>query len=265
VNDPADASPSTSIDTWEDGVIELVRAGDRRALGLAFDQYGGVVFGVAQRLVGPDQAGRIARAVFVDLWLRPSRDHLGQPWLRGRLVASTRRRAIHHARTAVGRPSGAEAIREASRVAPNVDEATIAMFAAERARGALDNLPDDQRRTLELAYYHGLTLEGIASVTDLPSGRVLSLLRDGAVAVAGVVTGEWTTTDHDASLAAWALDALPMHELEELDRSLANAPAERRLRAARLRDVVVALSDDLTAEPPHPVRVELFDSLQPPR
>jgi RNA polymerase sigma-70 factor (ECF subfamily) len=50
---------------------------------------------------------------------------------------------------------------------------------ARRVRGALDELPAEQRRVIELAYFGGFTQTQIASMLDLPAGTVKGRMRLG--------------------------------------------------------------------------------------
>ena len=50
---------------------------------------------------------------------------------------------------------------------------------ARRVRGALDELPPDQRQVIELAYFGGLTHSQIAEMLDLPPGTVKGRMRLG--------------------------------------------------------------------------------------
>jgi RNA polymerase sigma-70 factor (ECF subfamily) len=50
---------------------------------------------------------------------------------------------------------------------------------ARSVRGALETLPDDQRRTIELAYFGGFTHSQIAEMLDEPVGTVKGRMRLG--------------------------------------------------------------------------------------
>jgi RNA polymerase sigma-70 factor (ECF subfamily) len=52
-----------------------------------------------------------------------------------------------------------------------------ALLAAERVRAALDVLPDEQRRAVQLAYFGGKTYRQVAVVLGIPEGTAKSRLR----------------------------------------------------------------------------------------
>jgi RNA polymerase sigma-70 factor (ECF subfamily) len=62
---------------------------------------------------------------------------------------------------------------------PNIDEAALAMIASEKVRAALDTLPPEQRRAIDLAYMEGLTFRQVAVRTNVPEGTAKSRLRLG--------------------------------------------------------------------------------------
>jgi RNA polymerase sigma-70 factor (ECF subfamily) len=59
---------------------------------------------------------------------------------------------------------------------------------ARRVRTALDELPPDQRRVIELAYFHGFTHSEIAKMLDLPPGTVKGRMRLGLTKMRNVLS-----------------------------------------------------------------------------
>ena len=58
-------------------------------------------------------------------------------------------------------------------------EETTAAFDADAVRAAVRQVPEDQRRTIEMAYFEGLTHVEIAERMQVPPGTVKSRLRIG--------------------------------------------------------------------------------------
>jgi RNA polymerase sigma-70 factor (ECF subfamily) len=50
----------------------------------------------------------------------------------------------------------------------------MAMIAAEKVRAAVDRLPPEQRRAIELAYFEGLSCSEISTAISIPVGTVKS-------------------------------------------------------------------------------------------
>jgi RNA polymerase sigma-70 factor (ECF subfamily) len=59
---------------------------------------------------------------------------------------------------------------------------------ARRIRTALDELPPDQRRVIELAYFGGFTHTEIARMLDLPPGTVKGRMRLGLTKMRNVLS-----------------------------------------------------------------------------
>jgi len=175
-----DILPLVQADPWDRGVIARIRVGDQVAFAGAYDQYAALVHGVAARLAGPDSAADITQEVFVHLWTRPDRFDPDRGTLRTYLALMARRRAIDVLRSR-GRVAEKEAAaaREAPTKVPNIDEAALAMIASEKVRAALDTLPPEQRRAIDLAYMEGLTFRQVAVRTNVPEGTAKSRLRLG--------------------------------------------------------------------------------------
>jgi RNA polymerase sigma-70 factor, ECF subfamily len=171
---------SDPVAEWERRMMARIAVGDDAALEQVYDQYSALVHGIAVRLVGGDSAADICQEVFTSLWNSPSRWNGERGSLRTFLVVIARRRCIDLIRSA-GRRSANEqrAHRAVPVVAPNVDEAAIALVTGERVRDALHHLPDAQRRAIELAYFEGLTFAQVAIRTGASEGTAKSRIRLG--------------------------------------------------------------------------------------
>ena len=163
-------------------LLAALEAAPAAALGALYDRYARVVYGLAHAmLTNPSEAEDLTQDVFLALCgdnrYDPARGSLG-----AYLVAMTRSRAIDRLR-ARGRtqrifePTDEPIARAVSPSRP-ADEVSLQQCAA-RVRQALAELPDDQRRVLELAYYRGLSQTEIADETGLPLGTVKTWTRRG--------------------------------------------------------------------------------------
>ena len=68
-------------------------------------------------------------------------------------------------------------IRRLSAMNPRPDEELIGRVEADKVRGALTKLPEEQRELIQLAFYKGWSHSEIARETELPLGTVKSRLR----------------------------------------------------------------------------------------
>jgi RNA polymerase sigma-70 factor (ECF subfamily) len=152
-------------------ILRQLASGDGHALGELYDRYASVVKGLAMRILRDrSDAEDVVQDVFVQVWSQAARfDPLRgtpQAWLctiaRTRAIDRLRRRVAR--REEVGVPS--IAVTEGPR-----SEDGIAV------RKALDGIPPDQRRALELAYYDGLTHSEIARRVGAPLGTIKTRIR----------------------------------------------------------------------------------------
>jgi RNA polymerase sigma factor (sigma-70 family) len=160
-------------------LAEHFRAGDDHALRIAYDRFGGAVLHLAQRVLrNRSDAEDVTQATFVAAWqgrqtFDPDRGSL-LSWLLG----IARRKAVDRIRTAVREDRITETIRalpEPAAPAETPERIVDRLVVADE----LAQLPAEQRRTLELAFYDDLTHPQISAVTGLPLGTVKSHIRRG--------------------------------------------------------------------------------------
>ena len=85
-------------------LIERMVAGDSSALSIAYEAYGGLVFGLARRVIGDEEcASEVTQEVFVHLWQHPDRVDLARGTLKAYLGVIAHRRAVDAVRRTVTR------------------------------------------------------------------------------------------------------------------------------------------------------------------
>ena len=167
------ASPQQSQD--DATLLALVRRGDEHAMASIYDRYSRVVYSVALRVLrDPASAEDVLQEVFLQVWRSPERFVALRGSLGGWLTVVTRNRSID----ALRRKKPSDTIDDLS-LASQYDLAAEAErnTMAEKARTIIVRLPPEQRKTLEMAFFDGLTHSEIAEMTGDPLGTVKTRIR----------------------------------------------------------------------------------------
>ena len=154
-------------------------AGDQSALAELYDRYGGLAYSVALRVLGdPGRSEDAVQEAFLKLWHGASRFDPARGSLRTWLVTAVRNRSIDLLRGRGGRERQERELRPdvGSKQAGPELEAT-ASFERAAVRAAVADLPPEQRRVVELAYFGGLTQGEIAELTHVPLSTVKGRMR----------------------------------------------------------------------------------------
>jgi len=174
---------------FDDGdLIVRVGAGDNAAFETLYRRYARSVFGLALRRLG--DRGRAEDAVqetFASLWrsassYRPERG-AGAPWL----YAVARNAIIDRGRSR--REPAAEGRDEPSLEA-GPDERAESDWLAWRVHRAFEELPEQERRVLELAYWGDLSQSQVAEFLSIPLGTVKTRTRSGLGRLANLLSEE---------------------------------------------------------------------------
>lgn len=162
--------------------MELVPAGEARAFEVVFERHAGAAFSLAYRMCGSRaRAEDVVQEAFLSLWRSGARYDRSRGSVRSWILSVVHNRAIDGFR------------REAVREGPDVrcerfaeqalEEATDALVErrddSQRVQAALGQLPPEQRRVIELAYFGGFTHTQIAQMLELPAGTVKGRMRLG--------------------------------------------------------------------------------------
>ncbi|MGE0879781.1 MAG: RNA polymerase sigma factor [Acidimicrobiia bacterium] len=177
---------------WEDVLVPRLIAGDERALAEAYERYGSFVFGLARRITGDAGAAQdITQEVFVRLWERPTGFDVGRGTLRSYLGVITHRRSVDWVRREASRTRREERDQnEARGVVVDVADAATAGVISQHVRSAVETLPADQRRAVELAYFAGHTYREVATLLGVAEGTAKGRLRLALTKLADALRAE---------------------------------------------------------------------------
>ncbi|MGH9598087.1 MAG: sigma-70 family RNA polymerase sigma factor [Edaphobacter sp.] len=169
----ANSSPASSQD--DATLLTLVERGDEPAMAALFDRYSKVVYSVALRVLrDPAAAEDVLQEVFMQIWRNPDSFVATRGSLGGWLAVVSRNRSIDTLR----RKRPMEQVDDMA-LASNYNLADEAERNSmmEKARGVIRLLPMEQRKTLEMAFFDGLTHSEIAEMTGDPLGTVKTRIR----------------------------------------------------------------------------------------
>jgi RNA polymerase sigma-70 factor (ECF subfamily) len=151
--------PPTTVQD-DAALLAEVQRGDEQAMAVLFDRYSKIVYSVALRVLrDPAAAEDVLQEIFMQIWRNPGGFVATRGTLGGWLAVVARNRSID----ALRRRRPAEQVEEMG-LSTGVDLAYEAERNAlvERARTVIHTLPVEQRKTLEMAFFDGLTHTEIA-------------------------------------------------------------------------------------------------------
>jgi RNA polymerase sigma-70 factor (ECF subfamily) len=159
-------------------LVEGLMRDQRESLAAVYDAFGAIAYGLALRLLGSQsEAEDVVQESFLALWRQASRLDPARG-IRSYLLSIVHHRAIDRIRKRARRPE-AELDLDAPIASEEEDLADQVARSSERAqvRAALVALSPDQRTTIEMVYFQGLTISETADRMRVPLGTVKSRLR----------------------------------------------------------------------------------------
>jgi RNA polymerase sigma-70 factor (ECF subfamily) len=170
-------------DLADEEVMQLVQSGNPRAFELLYDRHGGAAFSLAYRMVGNRvTAEDVTQEAFLSIWRSRLRYDQARgsvrTWVLGivhnRAIDALRRSFVHDRRRET-----MEGVEERHEARERTEVEAARREEARSIRTALDTLPDEQRRTIELAYFGGFSHSQIAELLEEPIGTVKGRMRLG--------------------------------------------------------------------------------------
>ncbi len=175
------ATESDDLETTDEALLEQIRRRDVDALDALYERYSKQAFALAYRIVSTREvAEEVTQDAFMSVWRQAQTYDVAAGRVRPWLLSIVHHRAIDRLRRTKDR-----------RIHASLDEAWMKPSTADvfgdvyrgvqrdAIRGALAQLPVEQRSAIDLAYFNGNTFVEIAEMTSVPVGTVKSRVRLG--------------------------------------------------------------------------------------
>jgi RNA polymerase sigma-70 factor, ECF subfamily len=170
LNERSDAQLVTSIARYSESALAEV-----------YRRHGGAVYGLAKRvLISTAEAEDVTQEIFLRLWNDPDRFDSSRGSLRSFLLAQAHGRAVDAVRSLTARRR--REVQEAQRTAASsydLEHEVWDLALEDQVSKALDELPGEERRAIELAYFKGYTYVEVAKSLGQPEGTIKSRIRNG--------------------------------------------------------------------------------------
>jgi RNA polymerase sigma-70 factor, ECF subfamily len=155
---------------------------DPEAFEVFYDRHGGASYSLAYRILGDRTAAEdCIQEAFISIWKSGGKFDATRGSVRSWTLSIVRNRAIDALRSKAGKAPKLtfddDAILEARPAEERTEDEALRHETADEVRGALDHLPDEQSKVIELAYFGGFSQSEIAAMLNLPLGTVKGRMR----------------------------------------------------------------------------------------
>lgn len=173
----------------DDVLVHAIQQGDLRALEEFYDRHHRTALAVAYRVLGDwGLAEDMVQETFLALWRQANRFDPKRGSVRSWFISIARHRAIDATR---GRYFSHERQSLEEYVVPTEDadvwQEVSQQLDKELVRKAVQSLPEEQRKTIMLAYFEGYTGQQISERTGVPLGTVKGRIRLGMQKLRGLL------------------------------------------------------------------------------
>jgi RNA polymerase sigma-70 factor (ECF subfamily) len=168
----------------DEELMPLIADRDPEAFEVFYDRHGGAAYSLAYRIVGDrTTAEDVTQEAFLSIWRSGARFDRTRGSVRSWTLGIVRNRAIDSLRRNAGKAPKLtfddDSILEQEAAAELTDDEALRRQEAAELRGALRELPSDQAKVIQLAYYGGFSHSEIAKMLGMPLGTVKGRMRLG--------------------------------------------------------------------------------------
>jgi RNA polymerase sigma-70 factor (ECF subfamily) len=167
----------------DEDLMQLVAENDSAAFAILYDRHANVAFSLAFRMCGKRAiAEEVVQEAFLSAWRGGTRYDRTRGSVRTWVLGIVHNRAIDALRRGIVQDRGRvseEGIEERMEAPERTDQEVGRRDEAREIRAAMEDLPPEQSRVIELAYYGGFTHTEIATMLNTPIGTVKGRMRLG--------------------------------------------------------------------------------------
>ncbi len=166
-------------------LLKAIAQRDESAMAEVFDRYSGLVYAIAMRVLKePTLAEDVMQEVLLQVWRSPNGFVAQRGSLASWLTVVARNRSIDVLRRrAHQEPLEGLTVPEPRSMARSVEDDLL----MTEVRNVVKSLPEEQRSSLQMAYFDGLSHTEIAERTGIPLGTVKTRIRAGLTTVRKVL------------------------------------------------------------------------------
>jgi RNA polymerase sigma-70 factor, ECF subfamily len=178
-------------ETSDTALVIAIGRWREEALAEAYRRHAGAVYALARRVTGAvNLAEEVVQEVFLRLWNQPDKYDPSRGSLRSYLLAQSHGRSVDMLRSESSRRRREETdARHSAESGYDLEHEVWDLAVADRVKEAVAQLPREERKAIEMAYFGGHTYREVAAMLGQPEGTVKSRIRTGMRRLATDLSG----------------------------------------------------------------------------
>ena len=174
----------------DEDLMPLIAERDAEAFEVFYDRHAAAAYSLAYRIAGSrGAADDVTQEAFISIWRSGARYDRTRGSVRGWTLGIVRNRAIDVLRRDAGKAPKLtfddDAILEQRPADELTEDEAVRRQEASEVRGALAELPSEQSKVIQLAYFGGFSHSEIAQMLGMPLGTVKGRMRLGMEKIRG--------------------------------------------------------------------------------